>query len=201
MRLEEIEQYLPTYLSESANKSLFENLKQFPYNIDKRFYSSSHLEDHIVFQGDGFQDILVVDLPEEKIRKAPCMVLSNTCDIDQANQRLFSPRICYAPILRLERYHELLLNRKPQNEHRVNDHLSAIKRQEVSQIFYLPVGRSLEYDGIVFFDRLNNCDNKALPRTDLSTRRLFSLSNYGLYVFLFKLSVHFTRIREGIDRS
>lgn len=53
----------------------------------------------------------------------------------------------------------------------------------------------------MFFDRINNCDNDAMPRNDLDSRRLYSLSNYGLYLFLFKLSVHLTRIREGVDRA
>jgi hypothetical protein len=30
---------------------------------------------------------------------------------------------------------------------------------------------------------------------------LFTLSNFGFYLYLLKLSIHFTRIQEKIDRS
>lgn len=52
-----------------------------------------------------------------------------------------------------------------------------------------------------FFDRAIS-----LPLTEdivknMCGNKLFTLSNFGLYLFLFKLSVHFTRIQERIDRT
>jgi hypothetical protein len=55
-------------------------------------------------------------------------------------------------------------------------------------------------DSIVFFDRVCNFPNKLIVRQNLKSRRLFTLSDYGAYLFLFKLSIHFTRIQDKVDR-
>jgi hypothetical protein len=53
----------------------------------------------------------------------------------------------------------------------------------------------------VFFDRLLHVSQKYVDRKTVQTRRLFSLSDYGFYLFVFKLSIHLSRIREGVDRG
>jgi len=83
----------------------------------------------------------------------------------------------------------------------IDNHLEDIRRQRITQIFYLPLGSSLGYEAIVFLDRINNCDNKSISRENLSQRRLFVLSDYGFYLFLTKLSFHFSRVQEKIDRN
>ncbi len=125
MDLDEIRRYLPSYLSEDSTHSLFESLDQFPENIDGRLYADSHLEDDLIFQGDGLADLLVVNLPDANIRPTPCMVVSNTCDIDPDNRRNFPARVCYAPILNLEKYERLLLSQKPEDQQRNEDHVTA----------------------------------------------------------------------------
>jgi hypothetical protein len=60
---EEIKKYLPQYLSDSSQENLFEELKNFPDNIDQRFYSELLTRDKMVYQGDGLVGMLVVNLP------------------------------------------------------------------------------------------------------------------------------------------
>ena len=48
---------------------------------------------------------------------------------------------------------------------------------------------------------MNNCDLQSLDVVELTQNRLFTLSDYGFYVFLFKISIHLTRIRENIQRN
>jgi len=44
-------------------------------------------------------------------------------------------------------------------------------------------------------------DAQAVAWDELLRNRLFTLSDYGFYLFLFKLSLHLTRIREGVSRN
>ncbi len=202
---EEVKRYLPQYLSSKAQEKLFEELKQFPSNIDQRIYSAQLAKYDKILQGDGIHNLLYINLPDTNIDKVPGMVLSNTCDIDQSNVRLMPSRMVYAPIFNLAKYERALIRDHVETgkktEQAIASHILDIKRQYISNIFYLPKGGKLENDSIVFLDRLNNCPSDLITGDELPKRRIFALSDYGFYLFLFKLSVHFTRIREGISRS
>jgi hypothetical protein len=199
-RLQDVSLYLPKYLSPASQKELFFELTQFPENIDARMYSFPP-DKAIIRQGDGINNLLVVNLPDTTIRPAKAIVISNTCDIDISNDRKFySPNICYCPILSLKKY-EARLQSKGLDLNAISSHVVSIKKQEVTQIFYLPPTEILPDGGIVFFDQTSNCGNTDVPRQDLKSTRLFSLSNYGHYLFIFKLSIHFTRIMDGEDRK
>ena len=63
---EEIQKYLPKYLSQTAEQKLFGELEQFPDNIDKRFYTYLLKEEVIIYQGDGFKDVMIINLPDLK---------------------------------------------------------------------------------------------------------------------------------------
>lgn len=68
-------------------------------------------------------------------------------------------------------------------------------------MFYLPNISGLGEEAIALLDRITNCDLQKLDLDRLMESRLFTLSDYGFYIFLFKLSIHLTRIREGVSRS
>ena len=201
---EEIKKYLPQYLSDSSQENLFEELKNFPDNIDQRFYSELLTRDKMVYQGDGLVGMLVVNLPDNKTETVPAMVLSNTCDIDPANKRIFPTRMVYAPIFDIEKYKQALIGdhvdtgRCPLDS--IEVHIDAVKKQFISHIFYLPKGCELKRESIVFLDRLNNGPLKSICEENIADIKLFTLSDYGFYFFIIKLSIHFTRIREGIER-
>lgn len=195
---DDIKKYLPKYLSDESLKVLFSELKSFPNNIDNRIYTTYLREEKVIFQGDGIKDMLVINLPYEIIKKVPSIIISNTCDSDPENERQFESRIAYCPIFNLEKYKNMLV--KNQKESIVNEHIDTIKKQQITQIFYLPKVGDLE-DSIVFLDRINNCSNNSINRENIINDRLFTLSDYGFYLFLFKLSIHFTRIKEGVERK
>jgi hypothetical protein len=201
---EEIQKYLPQYLSAPSTDQLFHDLKDFPNNLDKRLYSQSLLDTEIIYQGDGIAGMLVTSLPSKDIGEMPVMILSNTCDINPENKRYFSSRIVYAPIFQLEKYRSMLVREFVQTGKAeidaINSHISNIRRQEITQIVYLPKNGKLKEDSIVFLDRLNNYPADLLDASQIKARKLFVLSNYGLYLFLIKLSIHFTRTQEKADR-
>ncbi len=201
MKIEDIRLFLPKYLSSESERELFSSLKNFPENIDYRLYTNYLEKEENIFQGDGIKDLLVINLPQTNIRPAPCMILSNTCDIDPQNKRLFSSQIVYTPIFNLNKYRSRLLSNSSKTKQQIDDHIQAIKRQEITQVFYLPSIYDCLDDSIVFFDRICSCSNKYVSRANLKNQRLFTLSDYGAYLFLLKISIHFTRIQDSVDRK
>jgi hypothetical protein len=198
MTFDDIKLYLPKFLSPESQADLFNDLKEFPDNIYKNFYTDYLKETNYIFQGDGLQNLLIVNLESLEKKICPGMVISNSCDLSQNNVRFFQSQIVYSPIINLKNYESQLLLRYDKTK--VNNHIDAIKNQYITQIFFLPANGSSIDDSIIFFDRLFNIPNEYIDRDQIKRIRLFTLGNYANYLFLFKLSVHFTRMIENIDR-
>lgn len=201
INLEDIKLYLPKYLSTTSEHDLFKNLQDFPSNIDTRIYSNMLFDDDIIYQGDGIDGFLVINLPNTKIKEAKVVILSNTCDVDVSNVRMYTSSICYTPLINLQKFIEKLKSKNNLSLDRIDQFVQSLKKQKISQILFLPKGGKLDYDAFIFFDKINSCDNMSFNRSNLNEKRLFTLSNFGLYLFLFKLSINFSRIREGVDRG
>lgn len=196
MKLEDLERYLPTYLSREGTTRLFKDLKQF--EIDQRLYTSYLRKEQYLFQGDGITGVMFIELPSKISKDIDVMILSNSCDINPDNRTFLPIHLSYAPIVSLDKYSNLL------SKHEVDpkvleQHVNSVKKQEVSNIFYLPTGPTIG-ESIVFFDRINSCDINYFSAKDFEKDRIFTLSDYGFFLFLYKLSIHFTRMREGIER-
>lgn len=200
MNFEDINIFLPKYLSSESEKELYRSLQEFPSNIDQRIYTTYLKDEPVIFQGDGLTDLLAVNLPDTQIKKVPAIILSNTCDIDPTNKRNFPSQIVYAPIISLEKYAALLKRSLLDSEERIKGHLEAIRKQYVTQILYLPHLEGSLDESIVFLDRVYHIGNDYIDRDKLKASRLFTLSDYGNYLFLFKLSLHFTRIQDKVER-
>lgn len=194
---EVIKTFLPKYLSSESTKELLDLFKTFPDNLDNRFYTSRLNSESTLFQGDGIDRLPIIDLPNTDIKYTKSILLSNTCDIDPSNERLFPSSICYVPIINLSKYKDLITRNSNKNTTQIESHIQDIRKQRITQILYLPSYGQFE-EGIVFLDKVNNISSKSIDRSNFS--RLFVLSDYGLYVFLLKISIHFTRIQERIDR-
>ncbi|MDP3914275.1 MAG: hypothetical protein Q8R96_11125 [Bacteroidota bacterium] len=199
MNLDDIQIYLPKYLSSESSKELFEGLKDFPDNLDSRLYTT-YLKDEIIYQGDGLRKMLAVNLPDVNLKSVDGMVLSNTCDIEQSNKRPFPSQIVYSPIINLERYQAGLVSTIG-SEERIDNHILEIRKQKITQIFFLPSFGDVLDESIIFLDRVFNIANDYIDRPTMSKTRIFSLSDYGNYLFLLKLSIHFTRIQDRVDRK
>ncbi|NEW79845.1 MAG: hypothetical protein GZ086_10570 [Gelidibacter sp.] len=200
MNSDEIKLYLPKFLSSESERQLFEGLKDFPKNIDERLYTSALKESSIIFQGDGIKDMLVINLPNTSIKEAKSIVFSNTCDMAPNNIRNFPSQIVYAPIFNLQKYKQALIEKSSKSKKEISSHIKAIKEQKITQIFYLPKINDKIEDSIIFLDRVNNCSQEYLQSKELKQDRLFTLSDYGAYLFVFKLSIHFSRIKDNVDR-
>lgn len=198
---EDISRFLPRYLSEDSKDALRKELEQFTKGaIPRPFYTTRWHNEQTIFQGDALDGMLIVRLPNPRIQTAKAIILSNTCDIDINNERLFDSMIVYAPIFDLERYQQALRNNQVPVS-RVETHIKDIRQQIITQIFYIPAGGCLEKDGLVFLDRVCSCLNGSIDRSTITNKRLFTLSDFGHYLFLFKLSLHFTRLTSKFDRG
>jgi hypothetical protein len=146
-----------------------------------------------------------MELPNPKIKEVTGVVLSNTCDIDQSNRRLYPSRLIHAPIINLTKYQDMLIDKfvhtKIKTDVEIRQHIASIKKQYISHIFYLPRGSNLTADSFIFFDRISSLPSSFIPISNIIEKRIFSLSDFGFYLFLFKLSVHFTRVRENVSRN
>lgn len=196
---EDFKQYLPKYLSLEAQSNLFNDLKDFPENL-KRLYTGMLASKSDVFQGDGLKEVLIVNLPDTTVGKGPAIIISNTCDTSFSNARPLSPKIAYCPLVKLSNY-ITQLRRNSIPEERINTHVDDIRKQWITNIFFLPKSGSLPEDYVALLNSINSCDVRYLSAESVPSLRLFSLINYGFYVFLFKLAVHLTRIRESEDRG
>jgi len=199
--LEEIQNHLPKYLSSSGTTELLKEIdEQFPKIHPTRMYTSIHDSEKTIFQGDGIRDLLFVHLPSLKIEAFNCMVLSNTCDVDVKNKNIYPHAICYAPIIRLDKYCQALLKSGKWTAKQIESHAVTIRNQKVTTAFYLPMGSKLKADSMVLMDWLCHCDSKSVPRPEIPNRRIFTLSEIGAYLFMFKLSVHFLRMTDKVLR-
>ncbi|MBF0502326.1 MAG: hypothetical protein HQM09_19455 [Candidatus Riflebacteria bacterium] len=198
--LDKIELYLPKFLSPEDTRQLLDDLGGFPNNIDKsRFYTTALRDDPTIFQGDGLLGLLMVHLPQPEIRSIPSMVISNTCDVDPANKRFWPSSISYAPIFRVNKFRESIM-KVLDGEKAADSLLCDLRRQRITQLFYLPKGGSLEEESFVRLDHIVSCSNDAVSREDIPAKRLFTLSNYGVWLFALKLSIHFCRLTDKVSR-
>lgn len=198
---EDIKLYLPQYLSEDNLVALKQQLKAFGEGHDSGEYFTRQLIDQPnLFQGDGVKSIMF-DLPNPELKEdIPVLLLSNSCDMDINNKRFNPCKIMYAPILNLDKY-VAVLEKQGVSSVRIKDHVNNIKNQTISQILYLPTTIIYGHDSIVMFDKAISIPLSSENISKMLSSRMFTLSNYGFYLLLLKLSYHFTRIQEKVDRS
>jgi hypothetical protein len=200
---DDFKKYLPQYLSATSLDGLFEDIQKFVQTgSSEEVYTSGLKEKDQIFQGDALNELPFITFPHDSAPiNCKAIVLSNSCDINPENLRPFNSHIIYSPIWKLSAYTEFL-KESGINQQKLINHLSDIKSQTVTQILYLPQNDDgPDEDCIVFLDRICHCDMAHIERETVRGRRLFSFGNFGFYLFLLKISIHFTRIREKIDRD
>lgn len=73
----------------------------------------------------------IIDLTniERGVKKVSCLILSNTCDMDLSNSRMFPASIMYAPIINLTKYISVL-QKQGINSSKIENHISNLKQQK-----------------------------------------------------------------------
>lgn len=194
-------QQIPYYLTAEDQKVLLDELKAISCGGTATYLLSTYRDSfkEMMLQGDGWRGFQLFLFERGERRSVRGIVLSNSCDVDPNNPREVPARVIFAPLVKLAVF-KALLKTSGIGADRVADKIAAIKAQKTSNIFYLPAGGVLEEDYVVRFDEVHNMPVAA--HTASSDReKLFTLSNTGFYMLVFKLSVHFCRLQEKVNRK
>ncbi|MGC9353913.1 MAG: hypothetical protein ACP5D9_08750 [Mariniphaga sp.] len=211
--LELIRTFLPKYLIPELQENLFKTVQEyFPFSTDPNLIYSNLPDLEYYYQGDCLIDIPFSSFNQGSFNTAYIsgIIVSNSCDISPDNDRIETPYIQFSSVFSLEEYISLLRKREI-SEKRIESFIENLKGNRISNLFYLPEKKNgnniLLEESFVRFDMNvtlpvsifngDNYNNNYAPDGD----RLFSFSNYGFYLFLIKLSVHYCRFREGVFRN
>lgn len=193
---DDVHPYLPKYLTAEKQEALRDELRKFPDNM--KYYLSNSVDGTL--QGDLFDKkhfIITSAKGALSVRPSQVMIISNSCDIAPENRRDLGVSVLVAPIMQLSKYEELL-RRTGTPQVSITSKLAGIRQQEVTSLFYLPSGEHLHAESIVLFDAIQAVRSEFL---DLPNARIHTLSQAAFYLLLVKLSIHFCRAREGVDRE
>lgn len=194
---EQLERIFPTYLSHASKEQLAACFADRSTNHNYHAHGWDGPDQPI--QGDGWTEFSTFDFESGDRLEVSGIVISNTCDIDASNASMRPRKIAFVPIIKLEDYRQALVESGLKVE-QITKHLSAIRQQEKTEVFYVPSSADLPECLIMLDDVHSQPLQSFLNRGDTS-KRLFRLNNFGFYMFLMKLSIHLTRFGEKLDRS
>ncbi|MGL5646539.1 MAG: hypothetical protein ACRDDY_01710 [Clostridium sp.] len=157
------------YIAERVRESIIETSKS---RIQDVYIESPKTQD--ILQGDIFEDVEFLFYNNEgeiKKIKTDAIVISNTCDISRNKKLIFAP---FIPIKKLAE----------------NSDLEALKKNIIFNKFYI---KEFE-EKIIDFDSIINIPQKKF--SEMLTKRKYSLTRYGFYMLLIKLSVYLMRVES-----
>lgn len=195
---EDLRTGLPAYLTTADQAALTKGLRDFTQSqrLHGFYYATRDPEP---LQGDVWGRIDVFNFETGERKRVRAMLVSNSCDISAGNSRYLSPRLTVATVVPLAAYEQLLVT-NGLTQQRVADHLEQVRAQMVTQLFYLPPGAEMQTEHVALLQDLHSLPVEAMAAQP-SKPRLASLSQFAFYLLLFKLSVHFCRFLEGVDRG
>ena len=185
---------IPLYLTKPKQEGFVKALNDFP-RIN--YFVGSHPEK--LLQGDCWNRLQLLNFHTAERRWVRGLVLSNTCDIALENARLKAPSLLFAPIISMRAWGAAMIKHGIE-ERRIEATLASMRQQHVTSVFYVPASQWLEEEHIVFLDDVYSMPVESLLE-DSNASRIVSLSQIGFYLFLMKLSIHFCRFHENVDRD
>lgn len=195
MELQSIKDQIPYYLTQEAASGLLEELKN--YSDKTEFYTSRYPSE--LLQGDGWQGFTLFDFNTNSGRSVKAIVLSNSCDISTENARDVSPKITFVPLIKFSRLQKIFED-AGKNPAAVEQKMLAIREQKNTSFFFLPAQTSLTEDYVAWLSDVHSMPSANFI-ANTSKAKVFTLNMTGFYLFLFKLSIHFCRFHENLDRS
>ncbi|UCI24613.1 hypothetical protein [Mesorhizobium sp. B2-8-5] len=191
---DELAKVFPYYLSHASKDELRKRIEGYPN--DRNFFATSWDGPAEPLQGDGWNGFIKIDFQSGTRIELGGIVISNSCDIDPQNRSISNRNIIFAPIIALDDYAARL---RGLSSDKVSGHLDAIRTQQKTDLFYLPASKRTP-EAVVRFDDISSQPLSVFVNYK-DRERLFRLNTYGFYVFLMKVSIHFTRFGEALDRQ
>lgn len=189
---------LPAYLTAADQAAIAKGLRDFTQSQRLQgFYHATR--DPEPLQGDVWGRIDVFNFNTGERKRVRALLVSNSCDIAAGNERYMQPKVTVATVIAMTAYEQLLLA-NGLSEMRVGDHLKQVRAQAVTHMFYLPAGAAMNGEHVALLQDLHSLPMQAMAEQPPKPR-LASLSQCAFYLLLFKLSVHFCRFLEGVDRG
>lgn len=192
---QQVQLFLPKYLSPAQKDQLWSELSSFP-NTMPYYLHKEDLRQQLL-QGDGWKGFVVLDFHTGNHKKVAGAILSNTCDISPDNQRDLSVNVLFSPLIELDKFVSLLRS-KGKTDTSTNSLVSDIRRQRLTSVFYFPAQAGLK-EHIILLDNIHIHPLEDFLGQD-DREPIFKLSQSAFYLFLIKLSIHFTRFQEGVVR-
>jgi hypothetical protein len=192
---EQAKLFLPKNLTPNKTKELYAELTRFP-NIASFYLSKEDVEEELL-QGDGWRGFIAFKFGSAEARTVSGIIISNSCDISADINRSIPANILFAPLVSVGKY-SALLNSSGKTSTQIDDTLNHIRKQKVTNIFYLPSHTDILQESLILLD-----DIHAHPLADFLGRDrtfLIRLNQTFFYIFLIKLSIHFSRFMEGVQR-
>lgn len=194
-RLESIRLYLPKYLTPEQARDLWSGLADFPKNTDYYLFDSG-LNDKVL-QGDGWRGFVVRDFFTGDRRTVSGVVLSNSCDVAPENETNTPANIVFAPLISVSKFEDLLRGRGKTLE-QMTSFLADVRQQRLTNIFCLPAYSDVIAESMILLDDVHV--HPATAFRECERNALFRLNQVAFYLFLMKLSIHFSRFNERVTR-
>lgn len=198
---ETLRRQIPFYLTAEDQKILLAELTAISGSGKVEYLLGAYRDSlkDVMLQGDGWRGFQLLLFETGERRSVRGIVLSNSCDVDPDNPRDVPARVIFVPLVRLAAF-KAILDVSGIGAERVAAKLAAIKAQRTSNIFYLRAGGALKEDYVARFDDVHNMPVAAHAKSE-DREKLFTLSNVGFYMLVLKLSVHFCRLQEKVNRK
>lgn len=210
---ENFESLLPSYLTDTEKSRLKDGLLQFSINrgeekisteIDYSNFTSGEHSNYFK-QSDLIKEIrypfLNGDYLYEK-KYTDAIILSNTCDISDENlHSLNKKQAVLAPIMKLNLLIEELNANSEVSAEQVKSFQQELKLQRISNLFYICNNSGEEF--VAMLDKIFWFPTAELNEylENISENKIFSLSMFGYYLYLLKISFHFCRFPESLERA
>ncbi len=196
---ETLKQQIPYYLTaEPAQKALLDGLEALKQGATAGYFIQMLFDPHAksMLQGDGWMGFQVFSFGSGRRSSVRGIVLSNSCDLSPENERALPAKITFTPIVKLSAI-RARFEERDFDPVQVEGKLNAIRKQSVTDMFYLPTDGPLSEEYVALLSDLHSMPATAHKQDE----KLFTLSMAGFYLFIFKLSVHFCRLHEKVVRT
>lgn len=199
--VDSLQQHIPFYLTSEDQQALVEELNAIASGGTANYLLGAYNDAFKgeMLQGDGWRGFQLFLFETGERRAVRGLVLSNSCDVDPANPRDVPTRVIFAPLVKLSAF-KGLLDTSGISAEKIEAKIASIKAQKTTNIFFLPAGGPLEEDYVVRFDEAQSMSFAAHAKSP-DREKLFTLSNTGFYMLVLKLSVHFCRLQERVNRK
>ena len=169
-------------------------LKKLPSGIEKWLYGTPDNQDSL-YQGDILIDLPVCFIDEDgDVVKGIDIVamISNACDMQIGRRET----VIASPIITFSEYEKHL---RLAGEKNINDRIMDIRHNNIFSRFYLP--QAIKFpESFIDFSKMVTI-NSTYANREYPEQRLLSLSQYGFYFFLIKLTFHFARMEYPSNQN